>query len=405
MKRILSIISIILIISSLFCLNVNAEDTNNLTYDLKEMRATKISGEVCNPIYYIPNSEYTNFVVLRNNTTSNYYLYYYKTGTTFSGTTGGYTTPTDYPLLSYGPTTLEEIQCILYLGGTYDFIETNSTCTWTYTFTYYPDIIGNKQTNAISLEADYYDWYYIQHGEYPTKNDTSEDETEEDNKEYQSGVLGWFQKLWDAIKEIPTKIGEMIDTMVSWFDTLVISVQALPDRISEWWENMTSPYITLEDGSQISAGEYALNSLNENMDKRMFFNTILNFGDRFKEFFSQDFNTPPQSDLITVDLSKGESEKLNFGDEKINLLDVSWYARYKPFVDNIISAFLWIGFIFICWRNLPNIISGQSSGLTSAYTGYVKFDENQNGRTTTTRTVNNETGEVSSKTTTRKRGK
>lgn len=43
---------------------------------------------------------------------------------------------------------------------------------------------------------------------------------------------------------------------------------------------------------------------------------------------------------------------------KVKVLDVSWYAQYKPNFDLYMSGFLWLFFIWKVLKNLPNIISG-----------------------------------------------
>lgn len=49
-----------------------------------------------------------------------------------------------------------------------------------------------------------------------------------------------------------------------------------------------------------------------------------------------------------------------FGDYFI--LDLSWYAVYKPYGDKIISAFMWLFFIWRMFIKLPGIINGAAAG-------------------------------------------
>ena len=42
----------------------------------------------------------------------------------------------------------------------------------------------------------------------------------------------------------------------------------------------------------------------------------------------------------------------------VPFLDLRWYAEYKPTVDSLISAFLWICFVWRMLVKLPGIISG-----------------------------------------------
>lgn len=59
---------------------------------------------------------------------------------------------------------------------------------------------------------------------------------------------------------------------------------------------------------------------------------------------------------IEIDLSRAET-KYNYGG-KVLALDLSWYARYKPTIDNFIVAFSYISFVFFVFKRAPEIISG-----------------------------------------------
>lgn len=62
---------------------------------------------------------------------------------------------------------------------------------------------------------------------------------------------------------------------------------------------------------------------------------------------------------ISVNLSRAEG-KYNYGTNAM-VLDMTWYARYKPFCDVIIIAFVYITFLFNIFRRLPDIISGSGA--------------------------------------------
>lgn len=50
----------------------------------------------------------------------------------------------------------------------------------------------------------------------------------------------------------------------------------------------------------------------------------------------------------------------------VPFLDLRWYARYKPTVDTLISAFLWICFVWRMLLKLPGIISGMPGDFVMA---------------------------------------
>ena len=69
-----------------------------------------------------------------------------------------------------------------------------------------------------------------------------------------------------------------------------------------------------------------------------------------------DFSDSPP--IIYMELSNAES-KYDWGDRAI-ALDLRWYERYKPTVDVLLSALLWVFFIWRVFRKLPGIISGMA---------------------------------------------
>jgi len=78
----------------------------------------------------------------------------------------------------------------------------------------------------------------------------------------------------------------------------------------------------------------------------------------FMDFLNEtDFSEPPK---VQIDLSSIQS-KVSYGG-KVYILDFGWYEPYKESVDVILSGILWLVFAWNTYKNLPNIISGVSSG-------------------------------------------
>lgn len=61
-----------------------------------------------------------------------------------------------------------------------------------------------------------------------------------------------------------------------------------------------------------------------------------------------------------VDLSKHTSG--TWGTAKVNLLDASWFIKYKSLTDDIIVGLAWLVFLWRLYGALPNIIHGMSGG-------------------------------------------
>ena len=64
----------------------------------------------------------------------------------------------------------------------------------------------------------------------------------------------------------------------------------------------------------------------------------------------------PEPPLIYIDLGAAEGS-YNIGGE-VPFIDLRWYAQYKPTMDMIVSAFLWLAFVWRLILKLPGIISG-----------------------------------------------
>lgn len=64
----------------------------------------------------------------------------------------------------------------------------------------------------------------------------------------------------------------------------------------------------------------------------------------------------PEPPVIYIDLGAAEGS-YNIGSE-VPFIDLRWYARYKPTMDLIVSAFLWLAFVWRLILKLPGIISG-----------------------------------------------
>lgn len=61
--------------------------------------------------------------------------------------------------------------------------------------------------------------------------------------------------------------------------------------------------------------------------------------------------------VVTMDLGNSTS-KYNWGGDGVVVLDLSWYAPYKPVVDVFLRAVLWAFFLWRLFVAMPNIING-----------------------------------------------
>jgi hypothetical protein len=101
-------------------------------------------------------------------------------------------------------------------------------------------------------------------------------------------------------------------------------------------------------------------------DKFNQFKSHFAFIDTFTGFVGQFQNMSRKNEApsISIDFSKAESQ-YNYGG-KASALNLSWYARYKPIGDIVLTAFVYVFFIWRFYCRLPEIIRG--AGISADYT-------------------------------------
>ena len=84
-----------------------------------------------------------------------------------------------------------------------------------------------------------------------------------------------------------------------------------------------------------------------------FVNSIILSGKALGSAFTGFYTEPP---IIWAELHNATTS-YSWGDRAI-ILDLRWYAQYKPTVDILISGFLWALFVWKIFQKLPGIING-----------------------------------------------
>lgn len=102
--------------------------------------------------------------------------------------------------------------------------------------------------------------------------------------------------------------------------------------------------------------EESVNNLVDSVKSHFgFIDTINNTVEVIKDMFN---NT---SELPKVDITLKENKWYS---GKITVIDLSWYAPYKEYGDLIISAFIYVFFLWRIFVKLPGIINGASGGIS-----------------------------------------
>ena len=218
-----------------------------------------------------------------------------------------------------------------------------------------------------------------------------------------SGLKGWLESLLAsilaAIQAIPEKIDSLWSSITGWWTETIAEfkswIEIKIQSISAWWTDFWADTKTAIQSIGVSVSEFfsvtfpawvtdvkdwavslprtisdaisvalaaAFVPAADYWDVKVaalsaafpLFNSIVLSADSLRSFFSGLGARPP---VIYIDL--GSSESWAMGGRTI-FLDLTWYSRYKPTMDTVLSAFLWI---FALWRiflHLPSIIRGGS---------------------------------------------
>ncbi len=98
------------------------------------------------------------------------------------------------------------------------------------------------------------------------------------------------------------------------------------------------------------------------MSKFGFIQTVKDTVDVFINYIDNtNFNEAP---VVTLNLSSAKSA-YDYG-QKAVAISMEWYEPYKPTGDAIISAIIWLVFLWNVFTGLPSLISGFGSGARAA---------------------------------------
>lgn len=136
-------------------------------------------------------------------------------------------------------------------------------------------------------------------------------------------ILEWLSKIWDVISSIPGAIATAISDVLVW--AFAISDTFIATKVNE----LIAKYSYLEP--------------------------MLTLGENLKVYFTGLGIEPP---IIYIDLGAAEGSYV-WGGKQV-FIDLTWYSRYKPTVDTIIAAFLWLWAAWRFFLSLPGIIQGNS---------------------------------------------
>lgn len=158
----------------------------------------------------------------------------------------------------------------------------------------------------------------------------------------------WFQRIVKGIEELPSKFGSWLDKILEWLQKIWEAIITLPETIAEWIADVLQ--------WAFAPSETFIQSKVETLiAKYPTADTFFNLGNSLGAFFGGLGAVPP---IIYIDLGAAEGSYLLGGREVF--LDLTWYSRYKPTVDAIIGAFIWLWLAWRVFLSIPSIIHGEA---------------------------------------------
>ena len=206
---------------------------------------------------------------------------------------------------------------------------------------------------------------------------TSDDTFQASTTGFLSDILSWLKAIWnklcnifEGITSIPTKIGAYITDLGAdikeWWDAystkINTNIVSLGNSILSYINNVYTGVISIPgeivDGISgvlsdifVPAEDYVTTKVEALRARFDWIDPFFVFAENIKGELTG--TTPP---VIYIHLDDAEGS-YNYGGT-VKFLDMSWYSRYKPQGDAILSGFLWALFAWRMYLKLPGIIGG-----------------------------------------------
>lgn len=171
-------------------------------------------------------------------------------------------------------------------------------------------------------------------------------------------LTAWLSEFWAAlIQAVTVSIPDFLNSIYEALETFFgVTVPAWITDVKAWAlslpRTITDAIAVALAAAFIPAAGYWDAKLAACMAAFPFFDSIITTGRSLGSFFSGLGSKPP---IIYIDLQNSNSFVL--GGRQI-FMDLSWYSQYKPTVDTILSAFLWLIVLWRLFLALPGILRG-----------------------------------------------
>lgn len=159
-----------------------------------------------------------------------------------------------------------------------------------------------------------------------------------------------FRWIWEkietvilpAIRAIPDAIADVVTSLQTLGDSLIDKMTEIGAQTKAAIESLVVP-----------DKDYLTDKVNALCAEFAFADSIVRTGQALYSGLANITTEPP---VIYIDLGATRGD-YNIGG-RVPFIDLRWYAEYKPTVDIMLSAFLWICFAWRMLLKLPGIISG-----------------------------------------------
>lgn len=216
--------------------------------------------------------------------------------------------------------------------------------------------------------------------------DTAVTEEDEDGNSvvyYPTGIAGTYTGTISQTQEkVQTGESTYVDSATDsvadsvWYESIVAGINSLIRTLSDVWTWLqTLPQVIVDAISSaltavfVPAEGFLQAKVDALTDKFPFVQSIIDTGTSLESFIYGLGSKPP---IIYIDLGAATSWYAMGG--KVVFLDLTWYAQYKPDVDVLLSAFLWIWFVWRMILSLPGILNG-TSGMWGDPNSYIEINE------------------------------
>lgn len=178
-----------------------------------------------------------------------------------------------------------------------------------------------------------------------------------------------------GFSELPSKFAEWFNNIQTSLEVLVSGQLTLGQLLGEFLSPLIDAFKSLLQSLFSPSPNFIANKVDSLVAKYPHFNVFIGLGTQLKSFFLGLGSTPP---IVYIDLGAATGSYF-FGGRQA-FIDLSWYVDYKPTMDAILGAFIWLWLAWRIFLALPGIING-SSGAAGSIIRYSERNlKSQDGR-------------------------